>query len=180
MKQIYAQQHPKKQLVILRLIVKLVSNRVLDVREVVEHMLANLVYADSKLHNGNLLYANNQNNLFNSNVTQTNLQRAIGDASHQATSSYLWHKVFECIYKCVPLHDYKTCRDIFKTLLELIKRLPHSNTSYPPVLRTELSVSKSKPSLADIYGRKKDAKQRSGDQSDQDVKLESLYEVYLI
>lgn len=54
------------------------------------------------------------------------------------TPTYLWCKVLECVRRFIPLHDYKSCRDIFKMLLEVVKRIPHAHSSYPAQLETEV------------------------------------------
>lgn len=154
---------------ILRIINRMVINRMLEVRYVCEAMLNNLVYSER---------------------TTTTTGVVI-----KPTNIFVWCKVLEAIRKYIPEHDYKSCRDIFKMLLEVIKRIPHSNSSFPPPLETELfflnkpSTRKRKlllddyNSFHDIYSLNnqacddKDTGNKLSQPTD-DLKLESLYEVH--
>ncbi len=154
----------------------------IEVRFVVEFMLNNLVYSDQVLNNNLLVNALNQNAVLNSTSTNSELHKTIQSISKQPTSPYLWYKVMECIRKCIPLHDYKACRDIFKMLLELIKRIPHSNSSYPPPLESEKPLDKVSPKKNDLKvglyaGRQAQNTAHFKTTTDEDIKLESLYEV---
>jgi hypothetical protein len=111
--QVFQQQHPKKQLLLLRVISKLISQRYLDVKLVCEYMLSNLTYSGTATA-----------------------------GTQKPTSTYTWCKILEYVRSFVPLNDYKSCRDIFRMLLEVIKRIPHSNSSYPPHLETEFLFDK--------------------------------------
>ena len=178
--QAFQQHHSKKQLLILRLLVKLVNARAIEVRFVVEFMLSSLVYSDQTLNNNYLINATNQNNLFNSSATNINLQKTIQTINKKPTSPYLWLKVMECVRKCTPLHDYKACRDIFKMLLDLVKRIPHSSSSYPPILKSEQSlteISSRKAKSDRDFAKTKELMSRQSTDNDQDIKLDSLYEV---
>lgn len=155
--QIFQQLHTKKQLLIIRLITKLVNTKIIEVRFVCEYMLNNLVYS-------------------NSNTTALQKQTA--------TNPYIWCKVLECIRNFIPLHDYKSCRDIFKMLLEVVKRIPHEKTNFPPQLETELLFPKSarKHKLSADFSIFND--EYSGlytlsslSKVTDDLKLESLFEV---
>ncbi len=165
--QVFFQKHVKKQLIILRLITRLVNNRIIEVRYVCEYMLNNLVFAHNSNSNSQYLNilnssqnyintnnSNNSNNNINSLSISNNLalihkctQQSQNTTSNiidvKTTPTYLWCKILECIRRFIPLHDYKSCRDIFKMLLEVVKRIPHSNSSYPIQLETELLMTKS-------------------------------------
>jgi hypothetical protein len=71
-------------------------------------------------------------------------------------SSYIWCKSFHYLKKFIQILDYKSCRDIFKILLDLVKHLSNRNNSKLP----ELSVS-------------------GEDQTTDDTKIEALYDVIL-
>jgi hypothetical protein len=192
--QVFTLQHTKKQLLLLRLIVKLVANRVVEIRFAVEFMLNGLVYTDEALNHNIVLAAQNQNNVFNSAATQTELQKSLNMVSKPATSPYIWYKVLECIRKCIPMHDYKACRDIFKMLLELVRRIPHPSSSYPPPLVSEQPlVEEVSAAFKALHGLNSSSSRITNQQSsnkqqsrvssqnkanaDADIKLESLYEV---
>lgn len=160
--QVFQQEHTKKQLLILRLINRLVNNRVIEVRFVCEFMLNNLVYSSGS-------------------------SQAIANSKslQNPTNTFIWCKVLESIRKFIPIHDYKSCRDIFKMLLEVIKRIPHSNSSFPPHLETELLFIKSpnKRKLLSDYNNFQDSfantlSKNSTSMVTDDIKLESLYEVF--
>ena len=202
--QIFQQQHAKKQLLLLRLITKLVNNRIVEVRYVCEYMLNNLVYFHSISSNSNYLNflintnnASNQNQTNNLSINTSNValiqklnQQSI--PGNKTTSTYLWCKILECIRRFIPLHDYKSCRDIFKMLLEVVKKIPHSDSSYPPTLKTELFSIKSaiKHKLNDYssdnsFGNGDYSASLNTNSSNQlsmvtdDLKLESLYDVII-
>ncbi|CAF0729586.1 unnamed protein product [Brachionus calyciflorus] len=113
--QIFQQQHTKKQLLIIRLVTRLVNTKIIEVRFVCEFLLNNLVYS----------------------IPSTPLNKQL------PTNPYIWCKVLECIKNFISLHDYKSCRDIFKMLLEVVKKIPHENSSLPPQLETEFLFPKS-------------------------------------
>jgi hypothetical protein len=165
--QVFYQKHVKKQLILLRLITRLVNNRIIEVRYVCEYMLNNLVFAHNPNSNNqylnilnssqNYINTNNSNNS-NNNIsslsisnnlalihkcTQQSQNTTSNSIDARATPTYLWCKILECIRRFIPLHDYKSCRDIFKMLLEVVKRIPHSHSSYPIQLETELLLTKS-------------------------------------
>jgi hypothetical protein len=183
--QAFTQQHTKKQLLLLRLVVKLVASRAVEVRFVVEFMLNNLVYSDQMLSNNLLANAVSQNCMLNSTSSNSELQRTIQSVSKQPTSPYLWYKVMECIRKCIPMHDYKACRDIFKMLLELVKRIPHSSSSYPPPLESERPLDQFESPIKARSDLKVGLFSSRSTQNlahhkltaEDDIKLESLYEV---
>lgn len=100
------------------------------------------------------------------------------------TNTFIWGKILECIRNFIPRHDYKSCRDIFKMLLDVVKRIPHSNSSYPPHLETELLFIRSarKHKLFNEYNTFDDEfinlpTNNSISLPTDDFKLESLYEV---
>lgn len=182
--QVFQQQHTKKQLLILRLLTKLVNTRVIEVRYVCEYMLNYLVYSSSpslsNLNNNYLQHSNNNPIISGSISSVSNLKL-------KPTNTYIWCKILECIRNFIPLHDYKSCRDIFKMLLEVVKRIPHSNSSYPPHLETELLFIKSarKHKFLTDYNTFDDeyASVNSISNSSMvtdDIKLESLYEVLIL
>lgn len=156
--QLFHQEHNKKLLMLLRIINRLVSNRIFEARHVSEFMLNNLAYS--------------------SGVIMPSSDGGSGPDKHQqnrvvvvkATNTFMWLKVLEAVKNFIPQHDYKSCRDILKMLLEVIKRIPHSESSFPDPLETELSLSKSPKK------RKLDQNEQNNDSYD-DIKLESLYEV---
>lgn len=153
--QLFQQEHTKKLLMILRILNRLVSNRTIEVRYVCEFMLNDLVYssASSTPENG---------------------------SRQRATNTFLWLKVLEAIRKFIPNHDYKSCRDIFKMLLEVIKRIPHSDSCFPPPLESELALAKSpkKRKLSDTDNFTQDELNKEKlDHITDDIKLESLFEV---
>lgn len=168
--QIFQQQHPKKQLVLLRLLGKLISSRMIEVRFVCEFMLNNLSQFN--------LQSNNQlTNLSNKNHSIKSSQGSKLKSNSEA-STYIWCKVLEFIRKLIPSLDYKSCRDIFKMHLDVIKKMPHSNSSVPPPLENE------HPSSG--FGKRKlDSEQeeisnkillQNSSRATDDIKLESLYE----
>lgn len=186
----------------MRLITKLVNNRIIEVRYVCEYMLNSLVYFHSISSNSNYLnFLNNTNNASNQNqtnnlsinTTNTALIQKLTQQSisgSKTTSTYLWCKILECIRRFIPLHDYKSCRDIFKMLLEVVKKIPHSDSSYPPTLETEQFSIKSaiKHKLNDYSSDNSFgngdyfASLNTNNSSDlsmvtDDLKLESLYDV---
>ena len=176
--QVFHQKHTKKQLMLLRLLTRLVNNRVVEVRFVCEYMLNNLVFSNNSNSNANYLtilnsstsYINTTNAAANppnstnsanptnnlsliqklvqshnapAQNTTTTSASTLATTEFKATPTYLWCKVLECVRRFIPLHDYKSCRDIFKMLLEVVKRIPHSHSSYPAQLETELLYIKS-------------------------------------
>lgn len=157
--QLFHQEHNKKLLMLLRIINRLVSNRIFEARHVSEFMLNNLVYSSGVVMSGSDGGGG-------------------GPEKHQqhrvvvvkATNTFMWLKVLEAVKNFIPQHDYKSCRDILKMLLEVIKRIPHSESSFPDPLETELSLSISPKK------RKLDQNEPNSDSYD-DIKLESLYEV---
>jgi hypothetical protein len=158
---------------------------------VCESMLNNLVYS-SVTANMQLVNQNNMtamgasfSNLLSNNVHMQQQQKT--SLLLKPTNTFIWCKVLESIRKFIPSHDYKSCRDIFKMLLEVVKRIPHSNSSYPPHLETELLFIKSahKHKLLSDYNSFQDIFFQSSSSSSSanlslvtdDIKLESLYEV---
>jgi hypothetical protein len=87
--------------------------------------------------------------------------------------------VLKFIQKLIPSLDYKSCRDIFKMLLEAAKKMPHSNSSLPPPLEYEADASGTlKHKLADNFDPSTINRIRLRDVSrtTSDIRLESLYE----
>lgn len=72
-------------------------------------------------------------------------------------SSYIWCKSFEYLKKFIEILDYKSCRDVFKILLDVVKHLSNKNNSKLP----ELSANEV-------------------DLPSNDTKIEALYDVILI
>jgi hypothetical protein len=183
--QMYQLTHVKKQLMVLRLITKLVNSRVIDVRLACEYMLNNLVYnspSTSKNENKfNSVGSSNNNVSHNVSIVQK-MNQSNQNGNLPTTPPYLWLKILECVQKFIPLHDYKSCRDIFKMLLEVVKRLPHSSSSYPPQLEADTLLKSPNKRLIDYSENDYEinsADVQSGMATD-DIKLESLYEVRLI
>lgn len=54
-------------------------------------------------------------------------------------NTYIWCKTLEYIRKFIPIQDYKSCRDIFKILLEIIKKI--SQTSYSKLPDSNINVN---------------------------------------
>ena len=187
----FQQQHSKKQLVLLRVITRLVNARVIEVRFVCEFMLNSLYFVSSPQSN-TLANSTNSNpapsaNASNAHLPNTNLVNMRGKTGGKETPTYIWCKILEFIRRLIPTLDYKSCRDIFKMLLELTKRIQHSNSSVPPPLENEiLCVSKSgvKHKLDTVevehigqdLASNKILLQNSSRVTD-NIKLESLFEV---
>ncbi len=146
-------------------------------RIVCEFLLNNLVYPDSVLNNNSVLNALNSH----SGAYNQNLDKVLSNTNQKPTSPYIWLKVMECIRKCVPLYDYKACRDIFKMLVELVKRIPHSSSSFPPPLESEKSLSETRASIkkSNEENRVQIVSSRNEGEG-KDLRLNSLYEVCLI
>ncbi len=177
--QLFRQQHPKKQLVLLRVIAKLVNSRIIEVRFVCEFMLNNLFYL-------------NQSAIQPQPTSSTGQQQQQQAANPPVkvkllseTSTFIWCKVLEFIQKLIPSLDYKSCRDIFKMLLEVVKKVPHSNSSVPPPLENESNLSGA--TLAIATGGKHKLLDSGESASQQilslnssrltdDIKLESLFQ----
>lgn len=179
--------HAKKQLVLLRLIQRLVNSRVIEVKYVCEDLLNNLnfsstsIQASSNTNTGNsgLNSSNNQNMLIS--LTNTGIQshnftlvkKLLNQSEHEETSTYLWCKVLETVRKFIRLHDYKSCRDIFKSLLDVVKRIPHSSSSFPPQPDVDKYLSgPKKPKLLDDQH----ILNSQSDEVIEDIKLEVLFE----
>lgn len=190
--QIFQIEHTKKQLLILRLINKLVNNRIIEVRYVCEFMLNNLLYSGGSLNQStpSLVSQLSSSNLVGQSMNNIHNQQPKSNANIKPTNTFIWCKVLELIRKFIPSHDYKSCRDIFKMLLEVLKRIPHSNSSYPPHLETELLFIKSanKHKLLSDYNNFQDTYYNSVLNSSNchknnvsivtdDIKIESLFEV---
>lgn len=171
--QFFEQKHNKKQLVLLRVISKLAHSRTIEVRYVCEYMLNNLFYNNS-ISNSNVNNTGSGGNM-NANSNMINSKYLANK-----TTPYIWRKVLEFIQRLIPSLDYKTCRDIFKMLLEVVKRIPHSNSNLPLPLENEIVFSKSsnKHKLDHDYdsSNNKIILQNISAVTD-DVKLESLFEV---
>lgn len=162
--QLFQHEHTKKQLMLLRIINRLVAARLVEVRYVCEAMLNALVYAGPT-------------------------RPSSSSSSSKPTNTFVWCKVLEAVRKFIPQHDYKSCRDIFKMLLEVIKRIPHSVASVPPPLETELvflsthkKTAGKRRLLLDDYNSFQDVMAASSTSPTEsiatdDIKLESLYEV---
>lgn len=169
--QIFQQQHHKKQLILFRIIHKLINARMIEVRFVCEYMLNSLIFVNSHGMNQNNytgLVNSSQTPLQNLNIN-TKLKNSISD-----TPTHVWCSVLEFIQKLIPGLDYKSCRDIFKMLLEVAKKIPHSNSSIPPPLENEnVTVFTRKHRLEDDYD--KNMLQKASRVTD-DIRLESLYE----
>lgn len=133
-------------------------------------MLNNLFY-------NNCLSTNNPNP---STINNNNLNH-LKNISNK-TTPYIWCKVLEFIRKLIPGLDYKSCRDIFKMLLEVVKRIPHSNSDLPLPLENEILFTKSinKHKIDNDYKtiiiNNKQSLLNTSAVTD-DIKLESLYEV---
>jgi hypothetical protein len=180
--QLYKLTHVKKQLMVIRLITKLVNSRIIDVRLACEYMLNNLVYnstSNNKFINKlNGIGANPNHVPHNIGIVQK-LNQTNPNINQTTTPTYLWIKILECVQKFIPLHDYKSCRDIFKMLLEVVKRLPHSSSSYPPQSEVDTLLKSPNKRLIDYTENDYEidsADVQSGLATD-DIKLESLYEV---
>jgi hypothetical protein len=163
--QLFQQPHAKKQLMLFRVIKRLINSNVVEVRLVCENLLSNLVYHRS---GGSTTAANFTQTDLNANPTSgatgtsltnlittttkiendlnsyTNNSTQMNSKNNQTTSLYMWCKVLECIRMLLPKYDYKSCRDIFKMLLEVVKRVPHSYASLPPQLANEIDDLKVK------------------------------------
>lgn len=188
--QIFVQQHGKKQLLLIRIVSKLVMNRIVEVRLVCEFMIANLVYFGHNsssssssssapqlvpnLSSNHQLSANNLNPNTpgnpGSNVPTNTVTSTSANASAKATPPFIWCKIVECIIRFIPAQDYKTCRDIFKMLLEVVKRIPHANSSFPAHYDNERSaLEKRKANQEDI--------RPISPSTASDIMLDSLYQV---
>ncbi len=169
----FEQKHNKKQLVLLRVISKLAMSRTIEVRYVCEYMLNNLFYNNS-IWNSNV---NGDGTVSNIN-TNSNMISSKNLANK--TTPYIWCKVLEFIRRLIPSLDYKSCRDIFKMLLEVVKRIPHSNSYLPLPLENETLFGKlsNKHKIDHEYdlSNNKLILQNISAVTD-DIKLESLYEV---
>ena len=184
--QLFSQHHVKKQLILLRLITKLANSKLIDVRYTCEFMLNNLVYYNpnnDSIHGPNGP-ASNVNFQVNHNMQHLHWLQKAGPAAalHKNTSTYLWYKILECVRKFIPHHDYKTCRDILKILLELVKRMPHSNSSYPSQLEADTLVRTNVAAPKRTYNESLDSltqqqQQQLASSFTNDIKLESLFEV---
>ena len=189
--QFFQQQHSKKQLVLLRVITRLVNARVIEVRFVCEFMLNSLYFVSSTQTN-TLANSTNSNSVPNmnastGNLSNTNLVNMRSKTGGKETPTYIWCKVLEFIRRLIPTLDYKSCRDIFKMLLELAKRIPHSNSSVPPPLENEIlcgsksSVKHKLDTLEDEHFGQDLASNRillqNSSRVTDNIKLESLFEV---
>lgn len=105
-------------------------------------------------------------------------------SSDISSSPYLWCKILECIQNFITQHDYKSCRDILRMLLEVVKKIPHDESSIPPQLESEVMISKlaRRNKLAEDLNLLIDehavifSPTFSSSVTD-DIKLETLYEV---
>jgi hypothetical protein len=168
--QFFEQKHVKKQLVLLRVIVKLAQSRSIEVRFICEYMLNNLFY---NTNNTNTNTTNASNNTITSSKNISN-----------KTTPYIWCKVLDFIRRLIPTLDYKSCRDIFKMLLEVVKRIPHSNSNIPLPLENEIVFTRSinKHKLDNEFEtnlRNNKTLLLSNSAVTDDIKLESLYEVFI-
>ena len=121
------------------------------------------------------------------NLSNTNLVNMRSKTGGKETPTYIWCKVLEFIRRLIPTLDYKSCRDIFKMLLELAKRIPHSNSSVPPPLENEIlcgsksSVKHKLDTLEDEHFGQDLASNRillqNSSRVTDNIKLESLFEV---
>jgi hypothetical protein len=135
-------------------------------------MLNNLVFISTQARDS----LNSQNSLSNAqNVSNTNVstQSACKSRSLKETPTYIWCKILEFIKRVIPNLDYKSCRDIFKMLLEVAKKVPHSSGDVPPSLENEVTFNKN------TFKHKIDmfAHDPMISRYTDDIKLESLYEV---
>ena len=173
MNHFFEQKHNKKQLVLLRVISKLAQSRSIEVRFVCEYMLNNLFYNNS-ISNSNVNNAGTGNNL------NTNSNMIASKNLANKTTPYIWLKVLDFVRSLIPSLDYKSCRDIFKMLLEVVKRIPHSNSYLPLPLENEFVFGKSsnKHKIDQEYdsSNNKLILQNISAVTD-DIKLESLYRV---
>lgn len=137
----------------------LVDNKILEVRFASEYMLSNLTFSSS------------------SEKCET---------SEASASPYIWCKILDCIRNFITQHDYKSCRDILRMLLELVKKIPHDESSVPPQLESEAWFSKSARKnklVADqnvlIDDRPVIYHQAYHSSATNDIKLEYLFEVII-
>jgi len=177
--QLFQQQHPKKQLVLIRVIAKLVNSRIIEVRFVCEFMLNNLFFLNQSAAQSQV---NNQ--VSQANPGQQSTAPPVKLKSLKETSTFIWCKVLEFIQKLIPSLDYKSCRDIFKMLLEVVKKVPHSNSSVPPPLENESNLPSSIGSTRASKHKLLDFEQSASHQIEllnssrltDDIKLESLFQ----
>lgn len=185
----FEQKHPKKQLILLRVISKLAQTRSIEVRYICEYMLNNLLYNNS--FNNTSLLTNTQNSSIlsaSNNFTNSNLFSNTASPSKNIsnkTTPYIWCKVLEFIRRLIPNLDYKACRDIFKMLLDVIKKIPHSNSNLPLPLENEMSFTKAinkhrHDNDFDAMVKSNKEKLLITSQVTNDIKLESLYEVAIV
>lgn len=104
-----------------------------------------------------------------------------GRNSVRETSTFIWCNVLKFIQKLIPSLDYKSCRDIFKMLLEAAKKMPHSNSSLPPPLEYEVGDSSGctlKHKLSESFDPSASHRVlfREVSRVTNDIRLESLYE----
>jgi hypothetical protein len=101
----------KKQLVLLRILGKLVTSKHIEAKFACDYILHNITRATT---------------------TQAHSQ------PHHVNTVYVWCKAIEYVRKFIPINDYKSCRDVFKNLLEIIKHLSQKspNSTVPSTMRS--------------------------------------------
>lgn len=123
---IFHQQHIKKQLVLFRILSKLVFSKHIEAKFASEYILQILLRG----------------------ITQPQATHL-----HQINTVYTWCKAIEYVKKFIPINDYKSCRDVFKNFLEIIKHLSQKspNSTLPSTLRqAQFSSSIPTDNLIDI------------------------------
>ena len=161
--QFFQQQNTKKQFVLLRVITKLVNAKLIEVRQICEHMINFLVYSQSSPKNSLAL------SLINANQARKNEET-------KETPTFIWCKILEWLRRLIPRLDYKSCRDIFKIILEAVKRLSNSSSNLPPPLDNEMVHVR-------VAGKRRlDALNDTNQicsKSTHDIKVEALFEVFI-
>jgi hypothetical protein len=115
---LFQQRHLKKQLILFRVLSKLISYKLTEAKFVCDYILKNL-------------------------TNETNI--------------YIWCKSLDYIKRLIPILDYKSCRDVFKVLLESITRISTSSCENLP------NFTQNDENLEDCASN--------------DTKIETLYEV---
>jgi len=179
--------HSKKQLVLLRLVQRLVNSRIIEVKFVCEDLLNSLNFSSTSIQasnntntgNSGSSSSNNQNVLISLTTTGiqshnfTLIKKLLNQNEHEETSTYLWCKVLETVRQFIRLYDYKSCRDIFKSLLDVVKRIPHSSSSFPPQPDVDKYLSRPKKPKT-LYDQH--VFNSHSDHPINDIKLETLFE----
>ena len=95
---LFQQKHLKKQLILFRVLIKLISLKLTEAKFVCDYILKNL-------------------------TPETNI--------------YMWCKSLDYIKRIIPTLDYKSCRDVFKVLLECITRISSNSCENLPNFSTD-------------------------------------------